>query len=152
MPTTSPYTGRTRADWERSADQLLLAVRPYASPRHGRIDLPGPRPSWSGPLSDGLEGYARTWLLAAFRIAGARGEDPHGFLGRYAEGLAAGTSDPAGGPDAWPGMAGTPRPSSNPPPSPSACASPAPGSGTPSTTPPGSAPSTGCSPPSARPR
>ncbi|MET7340183.1 DUF2264 domain-containing protein [Streptomyces sp. NPDC005547] len=109
MPTTSPYTGRTRADWERSADQLLLAVRPYASPRHGRIDLPGPRPSWSGPVSDGLEGYARTWLLAAFRIAGARGEDPHGFLGRYAEGLAAGTSEPEGGPDAWPGMAGTPQ-------------------------------------------
>ncbi|SEC80563.1 hypothetical protein SAMN05216483_2440 [Streptomyces sp. 2131.1] len=109
MPTTSPYTGRTRADWERAADQLLLAVRPYASPRNGRIDLPGPRPSWSGPLSDGLEGYARTWLLAAFRIAGAGGEDSHGFLGRYAEGLAAGTSDPAGSPDAWPRIADVPQ-------------------------------------------
>ncbi|MEU5821752.1 DUF2264 domain-containing protein [Streptomyces sp. NPDC047803] len=109
MPTSSPYTGRTRADWERAADRLLLAVRPYASPRHGRVDLPGPRPSWSGPLSDGLEGYARTWLLAAFRVAGADGEDPHGFLGRYAEGLAAGTSDPAGGPDAWPRIADVPQ-------------------------------------------
>ncbi|OKJ78240.1 DUF2264 domain-containing protein [Streptomyces sp. CB02460] len=109
MPTTSPYTGYTRADWERTADRLLLAVRPYASPRHGRIDLPGPRPSWSGPLSDGLEGYARTWLLAALRTAGARGEDPHGFLGRYAEGLAAGTSEPAGSPDAWPLIADVPQ-------------------------------------------
>ncbi|MCX0245559.1 DUF2264 domain-containing protein [Streptomyces drozdowiczii] len=101
--------GYTRADWERTADRLLLAVRPYASPRHGRIDLPGPRPSWSGPLSDGLEGYARTWLLAALRTAGARGEDPHGFLGRYAEGLAAGTSEPAGSPDAWPLIADVPQ-------------------------------------------
>ena len=31
----SPYTGWTRAHWERSADQLLLAVRPYASLRRG---------------------------------------------------------------------------------------------------------------------
>lgn len=109
MPTTSPYTGYTRADWERTADRLLLAVRPHASPRHGLIGLPGPRPSWSGPLSDGLEGYARTWLLAALRTAGAGGEDPHGFLGRYAEGLAAGTSDPAGSPDAWPRIADVPQ-------------------------------------------
>lgn len=107
MPTTSPYPDRTRAHWEQTADQLLLAVRPYASPRHGLIDLPGPRPSASGPRSDGLEGYARTWLLAALRVAGARGEDPHGHLGRYAEGLAAGTSDPAGSPEAWPQMADT---------------------------------------------
>ncbi|MFF5333331.1 DUF2264 domain-containing protein [Streptomyces sp. NPDC013181] len=107
MPKTTPHPARTRADWERTADQLLCAVRPYASPRHGRIDLPGPRPSWSGPASDALEGYARTWLLAALRVAGARGDDPHGHLDRYAEGLAAGTSAPAGGPDAWPQMADT---------------------------------------------
>lgn len=92
----SSYTGWTRADWEAAADELLLAVRPYASPRHGLINLPGHRPSWSGPRSDGLEGYARTWLLAAFRVAGAEGHDPHGFLPRYAEGLVAGTSP---GPD-----------------------------------------------------
>lgn len=107
MPTPSPYTGRTRAHWEQAADQLLLAVRPYASPRHGRIDLPGSRPSSSGPRSDGLEGYARTWLLAALRVAGAQGEDPHGYLSRYAEGLAAGTSGPPEGPDTWPQMADT---------------------------------------------
>ncbi|MFD0745667.1 DUF2264 domain-containing protein [Phytohabitans flavus] len=47
-----------------------------------------------------LEGYARTFLLAAFRIAGAGGADPHGFLPWYAEGLAAGT-DPAS-PERWP--------------------------------------------------
>ncbi|WP_326694198.1 DUF2264 domain-containing protein [Streptomyces sp. NBC_01766] len=122
MPTptphpASPYTGWTRAHWEKAADELLLAVRPWASPRHGLINLPGLRPSWSGTRSDGLEGYARTWLLAAFRVAGAKGRDPHGFLPRYAEGLAAGTAPgPAGapgtasgllGPDSWPQMAGT---------------------------------------------
>ncbi|OAR22014.1 hypothetical protein A8W25_30235, partial [Streptomyces sp. ERV7] len=108
----SPYTGRTRGHWEHTADQLLLAVRPYASTRHGLINLPGDRPSWSGPRSDGLEGYARTWLLAALRIAGAHGDDPHGHLGRYAEGLASGTEHPlptgesgSGAPDSWPRMA-----------------------------------------------
>ncbi|MCT4355746.1 DUF2264 domain-containing protein [Streptomyces sp. Je 1-79] len=99
----SPYTGWTRAHWEDAADRLLLAVRPYASPRNGRVDLPGPRPSWSGIRSDGLEGHARTFLLAALRTAGARGADPHGHLAFHAEGLAAGTEAPGGdGPDAWP--------------------------------------------------
>ncbi|BCJ64088.1 DUF2264 domain-containing protein [Polymorphospora rubra] len=85
----APYTGYGRAHWERLADHLLLAVRPYASPAHSLIDLPGP-PSASGRWSDGLEGYARTFLLAAFRVAGAGGADPHGLLRWYAEGLAAG--------------------------------------------------------------
>ncbi|MGW1930134.1 DUF2264 domain-containing protein [Streptomyces sp. NPDC001919] len=99
----SPYTGWTRAHWETAADRLLLAVRPFASPRHGLIDLPGPRPSWSGARSDGLEGWARTFLLAALRVAGARGEDPHGHLARYAEGLAAGTEKPGrADEDSWP--------------------------------------------------
>ncbi|WP_455352591.1 DUF2264 domain-containing protein [Streptomyces sp. SYSU K217416] len=105
----SPYTGWTRQHWESAADRLLAAVLPYASPRHGLVNLPGPRPSWSGPRSDGLEGYARTFLLAALRTAGAGGHDPHGFLPRYAEGLAAGTAgsaDDPQGPDAWPSMAG----------------------------------------------
>ncbi|MFE9411788.1 DUF2264 domain-containing protein [Streptomyces sp. NPDC006704] len=108
----SPYTGWTREHWERSADRLLLAVRPYATPGHGLIQLPGARPSWSGPHSDGLEGYARTWLLAALRVAGARGEDPHGHLERYADGLVNGTQPPLpsgelvpASPDAWPSLA-----------------------------------------------
>ncbi|TXS11041.1 DUF2264 domain-containing protein [Streptomyces sp. adm13(2018)] len=99
----SPYTGWTRAHWEAAADRLLLAVRPFASPRYGLIDLPGPRPSWSGARSDGLEGWARTFLLAALRVAGAGGEDPHGHLARYAEGLAAGTAEPGrADEDSWP--------------------------------------------------
>jgi hypothetical protein len=90
----SPITGWTRAHWEAAADGLLFAVHPHASPRHALIDLPGPRPSWSGRRSDGLEGYARTFQLAALRVAGAGGKDPDGLLERYAEGLDAGTRTP----------------------------------------------------------
>ncbi|WP_329150047.1 DUF2264 domain-containing protein [Streptomyces sp. NBC_01456] len=105
----SPYTGWTRAHWEATADALLRATARHASPRHGLIVLPGARPSSSGPRSDGLEGFARTFLLAALRVAGDDGHDPHGHLPRYAEGLAAGTRRPGGAreltpadPDSWP--------------------------------------------------
>lgn len=89
----SPRTGYTRDHWEAAADGLLRAAWQWASPRGALLDLPG-RPSASGVRSDGLEGYARTFLAAAFRVAGAGGEDPHGWLDRYADGLAAGTATP----------------------------------------------------------
>ncbi|MFI9603325.1 DUF2264 domain-containing protein [Streptomyces sp. NPDC052043] len=105
----SPCTGWTRAHWEAAADRLLTAALRHAGPGHALIALPGPRPSWSGPRSDALEGYARTFLLAALRVAGAGGQDPLGLLDRYAEGLAAGTRSPTGereltgrDPVAWP--------------------------------------------------
>lgn len=83
--TLSPYTGRTRAHWEAAADSLLAAVAPYAAESGALYHLPGGRPSASGRLSDGLEGYARTLLLAGFR----RDEK---VLERYADGLAAGAA------------------------------------------------------------
>ncbi|MET8472610.1 DUF2264 domain-containing protein [Streptomyces sp. NPDC006422] len=89
----SPYTGFTRAHWEAVADGLLGAAWRWATPEGALLDLPG-RPSGSGVRSDGLEGYARTFLAAGFRIAGAQGKDPHGWLDRYAGGLAAGTRTP----------------------------------------------------------
>lgn len=94
---TQPVT--ERAHWERSADAMLLAVRPYASEGHAQIRLPGPA-SHNGAWSDGLEGFARTFLLAAFRLGGAGGEDPHGFAEWYARGITAGV-DPAS-PERWP--------------------------------------------------
>ncbi|MCX4843751.1 DUF2264 domain-containing protein [Streptomyces sp. NBC_00893] len=90
---SSPYTGYTRAHWEAAADGLLRAAWQWATPGGALLDLPG-RPSASGVRSDGLEGYARTFLAAAFRVAGAEGKDPHGWLDRYADGLAAGTRTP----------------------------------------------------------
>ncbi|MCX4755540.1 DUF2264 domain-containing protein [Kitasatospora purpeofusca] len=105
----SPRTGWTRAHWEAVADGLLTAVRPFASPGHALIDLPGTGPSWSGRRSDGLEGYARTFLPAALRIAGADGDDPHGLLDAYARGLDTGTRTPTAergltddDPESWP--------------------------------------------------
>lgn len=89
----SPHTGYTRAHWEAAADGLLAAAWCWSTPGHALLDLPG-RPSRSGVRSDGLEGYARTFLAAAFRVAGADGDDPHGLLERYASGLAAGTRTP----------------------------------------------------------
>ncbi|WP_371564617.1 DUF2264 domain-containing protein [Streptomyces canus] len=83
--TLSPYTGYTRAHWEAAADALLAAVEPYATEDRALYHLPGDRQSWSGRLSDGLEGYARTLLLAALRQDGTA-------LERYADGLAAGVS------------------------------------------------------------
>ncbi|MEV7128925.1 DUF2264 domain-containing protein [Streptomyces sp. NPDC093260] len=107
----SAYTGWGRAHWEAAADGLLTAALRHAGPRHALIALPGPRPSWSGARSDGLEGYARTFLMAAFRIAGAGGRDPLGLLDRYAEGLEAGTRAPvrprepvAHDPVSWPAV------------------------------------------------
>ncbi|MEU9987332.1 DUF2264 domain-containing protein [Streptomyces sp. NPDC048045] len=94
---TSPYTGYTRAHWEKAADVLLAAVEPCATPDRALYHLPGGHVSHSGRLSDGLEGYARTLLLAAFR----RDETA---LGRYAEGLAAG---PGG---VWPRIADRSQP------------------------------------------
>jgi hypothetical protein len=92
----SPYTGWTRAHWEAVADRTLAAVRPYASPTHALIELPGPV-SASGRRSDGLEGFARTFLTAGFRLSTSDdGVSAHW----YAEGLAAGT-DPTS-PERWP--------------------------------------------------
>ncbi|WP_241564359.1 DUF2264 domain-containing protein [Nonomuraea polychroma] len=97
----SRYTGWTRAHWEAMADHLLASVAPYATDDFAQFRLPG-RTSRSGQVSDGLEGFARTFLLAAFRIAGAGGDVPPALLERYASGLAAGT-DPAH-PYAWPAL------------------------------------------------
>ncbi|MFF2375521.1 DUF2264 domain-containing protein [Streptomyces xiamenensis] len=105
--TLSPHTGWTREHWEHAADTLLAAVRPYAGPGHSLINLPGPA-SGSGTHSDGLEGFARTFLLAAFRAAGTT--DPQlaeRVLAPYAEGLATGT-DPASA-HRWPRPAELPQ-------------------------------------------
>ncbi|WP_030147140.1 DUF2264 domain-containing protein [Streptomyces sp. NRRL S-455] len=98
-PLTSPFTGWTRAHWEAIADRLLDALTPYASLGLAQYRLPGP-PSHSGPWSDGLEGFARSFLLAAFRIAGSGGQAGPGLIERYAAGLTSGT-DPRS-PDHWP--------------------------------------------------
>lgn len=98
----SPRTGYARAHWEAAADGLLRAAWRWATPHGALLDLPG-RPSASGVRSDGLEGYARTFLAAASRVAGADGKDPEGWLDRYAAGLGAGTRTPGrADEESWP--------------------------------------------------
>ncbi|MGG2461416.1 DUF2264 domain-containing protein [Streptomyces sp. RGM 3693] len=99
--TLSPFTGYGRTHWLALADRLLTAVHRFASPSGARIVLSG-RPSSSGTDSDQLEGFARTFLLLAFRTAGCGGDAPAGLLQSYAEGLGAGT-DP-GHREAWPAL------------------------------------------------
>jgi hypothetical protein len=77
-------------------------VQRFATPRCALLHLPGGRPSMHGRQSDGLEGYARSFLLAAFRLAGAAGEAPGDLASRYAEGLAAGTE--SGHAESWPAI------------------------------------------------
>ena len=99
-PQVATTTGRGR--WQALADRLLESVAPYASPSGSLVVLPGPA-SASGRWSDGLEGFARTGLLAAFRTRGADGDDPARLIERYARGLTAGT-DPSHA-ERWPSIA-----------------------------------------------
>ncbi len=82
------------------ADRSLLALRPWATPDPARFDLPGPS-SGSGPISDGLEAFARSFLTAGFRLLRA-GVDPHDHAGWYARGLVTGT-DPDSA-EHWPSL------------------------------------------------
>ncbi|MEV0648160.1 DUF2264 domain-containing protein [Phytomonospora sp. NPDC050363] len=94
----SPYTGYTRAHWEAVADHWLATALSFASPNNALFQIPG-RHAASGPESDALEGFARTFLIAAPRIVGAGGNDPLGLADVYAAGLVAGTT--RGGPEEW---------------------------------------------------
>ncbi|WP_217180884.1 DUF2264 domain-containing protein [Streptomyces sp. AC495_CC817] len=88
----------TRGDLIAYADRLLAAARPWASANGARITLPGASGGY-GIDVDGLEGFARTFLLAGFRIAGARGEGVDDLIEFYSRGIAAGV-DPDGS-DRW---------------------------------------------------
>lgn len=88
----------SREDWVAYADRLLDAAWRHASPGGGRIHFPGVEGGYGRDV-DGLEGFARTLLLAGFRIAGARGVGVDDLITRVRRGVAAGV-DP-GAPDRW---------------------------------------------------
>lgn len=85
----------------RLGDQLLAALEPHTSPLGARIYLPG-RPGVHGADVAGLEGFARSFLLAGYRLSGERGADPTHLAERYARGLVAGT-DPTST-ERWPSL------------------------------------------------
>lgn len=94
----SPYTGLTREHWCAYADFMLRSAHRHATDDHANLYLPGATSDY-GPRSDSLEAFARTFLLASFRIAG----DPGGtgwIADWYAQGLDAGTNPD--NPDRWP--------------------------------------------------
>lgn len=93
----SPITGWGRGDWLALADRMLDAGRQVASPRHALLSFPG-TPGGYGAEVDALEGFARTFMLAAFRIAGSP-ETTGALAAWYAEGFDAGT-DPSS-PERW---------------------------------------------------
>lgn len=88
----------SRADWVNFADRLLAAAMRNASDGNGRITFPGDEGGY-GRAVDGLEGFARTFLIAGFRIAGARGEGVDELIDFYARGVRTGVDPDA--PDRW---------------------------------------------------
>lgn len=91
------------ADWSRSqwlafADRLLAGAMAFASENNARITPPGAEGGY-GNAVDGLEGFARTFLLAGFRIAGERGEGVDHLIDFYTRGIVAGVDPEA--PDRW---------------------------------------------------
>ncbi|MDD7961358.1 DUF2264 domain-containing protein [Microbacterium thalli] len=90
--------GAIRDAWIARADILLTAARRHATPGAGRIHFPGEEGGY-GHAVDGLEGFARTFLLAGFRIAGARGEGVDDLIAHYRRGVVSGVDPDA--PDRW---------------------------------------------------
>lgn len=88
----------TREQWIAHADRMLAGARRWATPDFARIELPG-TPGGYGADVDGLEGFARTFLLAGFRIAGARGVGVDDLIADYSRGIVAGV-DPDS-PNRW---------------------------------------------------
>ncbi|MGH2765757.1 MAG: DUF2264 domain-containing protein [Actinomycetota bacterium] len=95
----SPFTGWSRSHWEYVADLLLEGILKHASPQGARILPPGGRRSSRGSDLESLEGFARTFLLAAFRLRGADGTVPR-LADLFSRGLSAGCDSRSG--EAWP--------------------------------------------------
>lgn len=90
--------GGQRSDWLAVADVLLDAARRHATPGHARIVFPGAEGGY-GAAVDGLEGFARVFLLAAFRVAGARGEGVDDLIAFFTDGVRTGVDPDAA--DRW---------------------------------------------------
>ena len=88
----------TRDHWVAYADRILAGAMAWASPGHARITPPGAEGGY-GRAVDGLEGFARTFLLAGFRIAGERGTGLDDLIEFYRQGITSGVDPDA--PDRW---------------------------------------------------
>jgi len=95
----SPITGWTRAHWESVADRWLSHIARYSTGEGARPRLPG-RVTWAGVAREGMETIARSFLLAAPRIAASSDAESDALAERYARALLAGTQPD--GAEAWP--------------------------------------------------
>lgn len=95
---TSSTADWSRAQWLAFADRLLAGAMAFASENNARITPPGAEGGY-GHAVDGLEGFARTFLLAGFRIAGERGVGVDHLIDFYTRGIVAGVDPEA--PDRW---------------------------------------------------
>ena len=98
QPTPTAASDWTRDDWTAFADRLLAGVMAHASAGRGRITPPGAEGGYGRDV-DGLEGFARTFLLAGFRIAGERGVGVDHLIDFFAEGIRTGVDPDAA--DRW---------------------------------------------------
>ena len=98
LPTPTPQADWTRADWTDFADRLLAGAMRHASPGRGRITPPGDEGGYGHDV-DGLEGFARTFLLAGFRIAGERGQGVDHLIEFFTQGIRTGVDPDAA--DRW---------------------------------------------------
>jgi hypothetical protein len=88
----------SRDQWVAYADRLLDGARAHVSPSGSQVLFPGAEGGY-GRAVDGLEGFARTLLIAGFRIAGERGEGVDDLVAWCVQGITAGV-DPAN-PERW---------------------------------------------------
>ena len=65
----SPFTGWTITDWQNIAKKILQNVYPHFTAGRALVRFAGARPSFYGPLSDMVEGFARTFLLVGFWLS-----------------------------------------------------------------------------------
>jgi hypothetical protein len=98
--TKSPNSPTRRDQWESVADRLLDRAMGLRSEHGSLIEFEGPRFSDNGWRSDGLEGFARSFWLAACRMKHAEASRRNELATRYAEGLSAGWNPSLA--DAWP--------------------------------------------------
>jgi hypothetical protein len=86
------WTG-SRQDWISLADRLVTGALNTVRPATAVTQVEAP-PSAHGHAADGLEGFARSFLMLSFRMAGTGGGAPHGTVDRVREIVSIGTTSP----------------------------------------------------------
>jgi len=94
----SPLTGWVYEDWQNIGHKMLQNMYSHFTNGRALVRFAGARPSFYGPLSDMVEGFARTFLLVGFWLkhrTDGKMSFEHGkevdWAGMYREGMIHGT-------------------------------------------------------------